>query len=50
MEVESKRQCIAAFLLKKHGTPLAIEHVAKNFNSLGCRITGMKSFAKGHTS
>jgi hypothetical protein len=35
---------------EKHGTALAIEHFAKNFNSLGCRISGMKSFAKESTS
>jgi hypothetical protein len=35
---------------EKHGTALAIEHFAKNFNSLGCRISGIESFAKESTS
>jgi hypothetical protein len=29
-----------------HGTAFAIELVAENFNSLGCRIPGNKSDAK----
>jgi hypothetical protein len=44
------RQISIAYRQEKHGTALAIELFAKNFNSLGCRIFGIKSFAKGSTS
>jgi hypothetical protein len=44
------RQISIAYRQEKHGTALAIELFAKNFNSLGCRISGNKSFAKGSTS
>jgi len=44
------RQIFIAYRQEKHGTALAIELFAKNFNSLGCRIFGIKSFAKGSTS
>jgi hypothetical protein len=44
------RQISIEYRQEKHGTALAIELFAKNFNSLGCRIFGIKSFAKGSTS
>jgi hypothetical protein len=44
------RQISIEYRQEKHGTALAIELFAKNFNSLGCRISGIKSFAKGSTS
>jgi len=44
------RQISIAYRQEKLGTALAIELFAKNFNSLGCRIFGIKSFAKGSTS
>jgi hypothetical protein len=44
------RQISIEYWQEKHGTALAIELFAKNFNSLGCRIFGIKSFAKGSTS
>jgi hypothetical protein len=46
----SKRQEIAVLRRKKHGTALAIEPIAKNFNALSCRFTGNVNNVKGSTS